>query len=488
MRKRILVLLLSGALCPGARAEPFRKAEVTRTVNNVSLLEAQQAPKPAAPGDVVQGATAVKTAGASRAELTFPDQTITRLGANALFRFREGGRDMTLEGGTMLFSSPEGAGGGQVQAGAVTAAVTGTNFIVYYLLGGAVGVAVLEGKVRLFLTADSKTQQELGPGESSVVPAGATGFNPPVMVDLKNLIATSPLLQAGGFKPLPAQALIVRAANAQRFNRAEQKTTSANALVLVSSDFLPKTAPETTADPAQLSNLIALYKNNIALLINPEKDFSKSLQDIPVDPALIEKLRELALANGGDLTVENLAEAVGLLSAETPQRTPAIVAAAIALLEKVTGGNSLENRIVLAKAALINIPPGEKQAPTLAAQVIGQAVQGGNQKDLAAAVLALRGFFLADFPADEQTDAVVSLDQALVSEGILAVVLAAEEFADKARTTLNNPDSDAPTSGDPDPVNDGTAGAFGGSGGGSSNSGATPTPSPTPTPLPTPVS
>jgi hypothetical protein len=114
MRKRILVLLLSGALCPGARAEPFRKAEVTRTVNNVSLLEAQQAPKPAAPGDVVQGATAVKTAGASRAELTFPDQTITRLGANALFRFREGGRDMTLEGGTMLFSSPEGAGGGQV--------------------------------------------------------------------------------------------------------------------------------------------------------------------------------------------------------------------------------------------------------------------------------------------------------------------------------------------------------------------------------------
>ena len=57
-----------------------------------------------------------------------PTLTITRVGSNALFRFLAGGREMTLDGGTMLFSSPEGAGGGKVQVGAITAAVTGTDF------------------------------------------------------------------------------------------------------------------------------------------------------------------------------------------------------------------------------------------------------------------------------------------------------------------------------------------------------------------------
>jgi hypothetical protein len=40
---------------------------------------------------------------------------------------------MTLDGGTMLFYSPKGEGGGKVQAGAVTAAVTGSAFMVMNL-------------------------------------------------------------------------------------------------------------------------------------------------------------------------------------------------------------------------------------------------------------------------------------------------------------------------------------------------------------------
>ena len=58
---------------------------------------------------------------------------MTRVGANSLFRFYAGGRDMTLDGGTMLFYSPKGAGGGKVQAGAVTAAVTGSAVMVMNL-------------------------------------------------------------------------------------------------------------------------------------------------------------------------------------------------------------------------------------------------------------------------------------------------------------------------------------------------------------------
>lgn len=214
--KKNLIVLTVGLLAPLAvQSEPFREAEVTKTVNSVSLLRTDKAPKPAEAGDRVSGRTAVKTGADSRAELQFPDRTITRIGANALFRFREGGREMTLDGGTMLFSSPKGAGGGEVQAGAVTAAVTGTNFLLYYLVGGDVKIVVLEGKVIIFLTANPSVRQVLRAGEIGVFPAGGSKFQV-FSIDLKRLISTSRLLESGGFDPLPVMPLLLRVADGQQ--------------------------------------------------------------------------------------------------------------------------------------------------------------------------------------------------------------------------------------------------------------------------------
>jgi FecR protein len=126
MNRRIVALLACAVLPATTRAEPFEEARVTETINIVSLLQQLRKPQPATVGDIIKGQTALKTGGESRAELKFPDLTITRVGSNSLFRFYAGGRDMTLDGGTMLFYSPKGAGGGKVQAGAVTAAVTGS--------------------------------------------------------------------------------------------------------------------------------------------------------------------------------------------------------------------------------------------------------------------------------------------------------------------------------------------------------------------------
>lgn len=134
MRFWILVAFLCHWPWAHLCADPFEKAEITRTVNLVSLLLEMKS-RPAVPGDTVNGETAVRTGGDSRAELQFPDLTITRVGSNALFRFVSGGREITLDGGTMLFSSPKGAGGGKVQAGAITAAVTGTEFLISYVKG-----------------------------------------------------------------------------------------------------------------------------------------------------------------------------------------------------------------------------------------------------------------------------------------------------------------------------------------------------------------
>ena len=61
----------------------------------------------------------------SRSELTFKDQTITRLGEKTIFSVGEGSRTIDLGSGQFLLYAPKKAGGGKVKMGAVTAAITG---------------------------------------------------------------------------------------------------------------------------------------------------------------------------------------------------------------------------------------------------------------------------------------------------------------------------------------------------------------------------
>ena len=168
MKRLILVLFLfAGQLFP-ARAEPFERAEVIKAINLVSLLPQSER---AVPGDIIKGNTGLKTGGDSRAELQFPDLTITRIGSNSLFRFIAGTREIVLERGILLFSSPNGAGGGNVQAGSITAAVTGSDFMISNV--GKVKVICLSHKVAVYFTANPKVRVELLPGQMLDIAAGA---------------------------------------------------------------------------------------------------------------------------------------------------------------------------------------------------------------------------------------------------------------------------------------------------------------------------
>ena len=209
MRHWIFVLLLCIANPVVVRAEPFERAEVTKAINVVSLLPRNTK---AVPGDVVSGDSALKTGGNSRAELEFPDLTITRVGSNALFRFLAGKREITLDSGTLLFSSPEGAGGGKVQAGAITAAVTGTDFLISNI-HGRIKVICLSGKVLVYFTANPKLRVVLKPGQMVDIPAGATKMPPIVTINLGALISTSVLINMG---PLRSQATLEQNASNQQ--------------------------------------------------------------------------------------------------------------------------------------------------------------------------------------------------------------------------------------------------------------------------------
>jgi hypothetical protein len=94
----------------------LKEARVTQVVNDVKLLLQQAAPRPAAVSDLVRYGTAVRTGTPSRSELTFTDLIITRLGANTIFSFNEGTREMNLIDGAILFQVPKGAGGATIAA------------------------------------------------------------------------------------------------------------------------------------------------------------------------------------------------------------------------------------------------------------------------------------------------------------------------------------------------------------------------------------
>jgi hypothetical protein len=66
------------------------EARVTQAIHNVQLLTPNTAPRSASANDNVHPGTAVRTGSDSRAELTFTNRTLMRLGANSVLSFGEG--------------------------------------------------------------------------------------------------------------------------------------------------------------------------------------------------------------------------------------------------------------------------------------------------------------------------------------------------------------------------------------------------------------
>ena len=129
-RTWLVTLLLFAAIALGAfyqlaRAAQSPGARVTAIVQDVRLLSSHAAPRPASVNDNITVGTAVRTGTESRAELTFIDQTLTRLGANTVFSLSEGAHAVDLGSGAILICVPKTGGTATIKTAAATAAVTG---------------------------------------------------------------------------------------------------------------------------------------------------------------------------------------------------------------------------------------------------------------------------------------------------------------------------------------------------------------------------
>src|SRR5262245_22472419 len=120
-----LLLVFASWLPNQVIADELKEAKVTQVIQDVRMLPSNASPRPAAVNDNVRQGTAVQTGVQSRSELTFKDQTITRLGGNTIFSVGEGARTIDLGRGQFLLSVPKKSSGTKVKMGTVTAAITG---------------------------------------------------------------------------------------------------------------------------------------------------------------------------------------------------------------------------------------------------------------------------------------------------------------------------------------------------------------------------
>jgi hypothetical protein len=193
----LALLALAGATC--AFAGNLNQATVTRVVKSVEVIPQGAQPKPATVGDVVGGNSDVRTGEESRAQLTFPDQTLARLGENTVFSFERGTRALDLESGAILLQVPKDAGGATIRSAPITAAITGTTVLMEYSPGnpGTVKLIVLEGTVRLSLAGRLGESVLVGPGQMIAVAANARSLPNPSVVDVQRLLKTSRLIKDG---------------------------------------------------------------------------------------------------------------------------------------------------------------------------------------------------------------------------------------------------------------------------------------------------
>ena len=190
-----------------------KEARVTQKINDVRLLGANLAPKPATVNDTVHAGNAVRTGGDSRAELTFVDQTIARLGANTVFNVGTEPKSYDLGNGAILMSAPREAGTVKINTSVATAAVTGFTAMVEFHKNGWSKFIILNGDGWFTIKGLNAEPCHLRAGQIFIIPPHPTRCPEAHEVDLVKLTKTAKLIT--DFPPLPELNLIVQEGNNQ---------------------------------------------------------------------------------------------------------------------------------------------------------------------------------------------------------------------------------------------------------------------------------
>ena len=208
------ILLFAGIVALPLVGAQKKEARVTQVIRDVRLLVSQAAPRPASLNDNVTDGTAVRTGTDSRAEFTFADLTITRVGANSIFSFNRGGRSVDVESGAILLRVPRDSSGARVHGDVLTVGITGTTLLFESRPASYDKLIILEGAARATLRLHPAQAVTVRAGQMLVVQSGARSLPNPVEIDLDRLMKTATLVTK--FRPLPSLYLILAAIDDQK--------------------------------------------------------------------------------------------------------------------------------------------------------------------------------------------------------------------------------------------------------------------------------
>lgn len=209
-----LVLLCSSAAIFLLTAAQRKEARVTHVVRDVNLLAPHVAARPAHLNDNVTDGSAVHTGADSRAEITFADLTITRVGGNSIFSFDQEGRSVNVESGAILLRVPKDPGGARIRNSALTVGITGTTVMFESHPRNYTKLIVLEGSSQAWLTKHPGKKVTVRAGQMLIVQPGTTHLPEPADIDEGLVLRTAILIT--GFPPLPSLDLMRNVAESQR--------------------------------------------------------------------------------------------------------------------------------------------------------------------------------------------------------------------------------------------------------------------------------
>lgn len=197
----------------------------------------------------------VRTAPDSRAEITFADKSVVRVGDNTVMSVDAKARTFDLQSGAILTQIPSRVGGTFVKVRHVIATATGTTLAVECLPNAYIKFISLDGTSRLCLKTGAWAREcvLLRTGQMIITSPDPKQLPEAVDVDLNPLLATCQFITA--FRPLPGHDRLLTAAAAQRDRKSKGSFAETNLVIhgrgtLVSQRDSPSSGPKTNAPTA----------------------------------------------------------------------------------------------------------------------------------------------------------------------------------------------------------------------------------------------
>ncbi len=200
----VFAIVVTLGLAEWTLAAEKKDAHVTQVIRDVRLLASKTGARAAAVNDPVPEGQAVRTGGDSRAELTFTDRTITRLGSNTVFTYGQGAKEFDLSSGAALIVVPKEAGTVKINTAAATAAVTGFTALVESHAKAVNKFMIIEGEAcvkKLVNGIPTDPCTTLHAGDMLIIQPGTRGSGSVHKFNIKKTVDSALLLTEFGKLP-----------------------------------------------------------------------------------------------------------------------------------------------------------------------------------------------------------------------------------------------------------------------------------------------